>query len=270
MTLDLTQIGQGFAELTQQQETLERLSRLSGTKSANSAPDDGRALQEQAQEFEALFIKMMLDAMRKSVQHSDLFGDPDSPANGIYRSMLDSEYAKIMAANQRFGLTEMLLDQFGAKTGDAEDAMFPDAIGPLGDLANGQRQDAFFLPPAKGELSSPFGLRTDPFSDELTMHEGVDLAMPVGRRVHASLSGTVSFAGEKGGYGKLVVVDHPNGYQTVYGHLDSIEVEPGERVRQGQAIARSGETGRSTGPHLHFEIRKDGRPQNPAARLNIR
>lgn len=111
--------------------------------------------------------------------------------------------------------------------------------------------------PAWGTLTSRFGYRGREF------HEGIDLAMPWGSNVYAADGGVVEFTGWAGGYGKLVIINHQNGYQTYYGHLSRILVSPGQKVAKGQLIAKSGSTGRSTGPHLHFEVRKNGVPQNP-------
>ncbi|MEZ0536499.1 peptidoglycan DD-metalloendopeptidase family protein [Caldicellulosiruptoraceae bacterium PP1] len=114
-----------------------------------------------------------------------------------------------------------------------------------------------FSYPLWGTLSSRFGYRGREF------HEGIDLAVPWGTSVYASDGGVIEFTGWSGGYGKLIIINHKNGYQTYYGHLSSIYVTPGQKVVKGQIIGKSGSTGRSTGPHLHFEVRKNGVPQNP-------
>ncbi len=132
----------------------------------------------------------------------------------------------------------------------------PGAGGPALRLRSG-------LPwPARGLLTSGFGLRRHPVFGVIRMHNGVDIAAPWGTPVRAAASGTVLFAGWFGGYGKLVILDH-GGFTTLYGHLSSIGVAVGQRVQAGQVIGRVGSTGYSTGPHLHFEIRKDGRPVDP-------
>ncbi len=116
--------------------------------------------------------------------------------------------------------------------------------------------------PARGAITSGFGPRRHPIFRVVRMHNGVDIAAPWGTPVRAAAPGTVLFAGWFGGYGKLVVLDH-GGVTTLYGHLSSIEVAAGQKVRAGQVIGRVGSTGYSTGPHLHFEIRVDGRPVDP-------
>jgi murein DD-endopeptidase MepM/ murein hydrolase activator NlpD len=112
--------------------------------------------------------------------------------------------------------------------------------------------------------SSPFGNRFHPIDHREKFHAGVDLAVPLGTAVKAADGGIVSFAGVKGGYGNFVEIDHGNGIKTRYGHLSQLKVRAGQVVQQGQGIALSGSTGHSTGPHLHFEIRKNNQPVDPA------
>ncbi len=112
-------------------------------------------------------------------------------------------------------------------------------------------------------ISSYFGLRFHPILKRYRHHHGVDFAAPYGTPVSSIGDGVVVYAGWKGGYGKYIRIRHPNGYMSGYGHLSRIYVRRGQRVRQGQLIGRVGSTGLSTGPHLHFEILKDGRFVNP-------
>jgi murein DD-endopeptidase MepM/ murein hydrolase activator NlpD len=119
--------------------------------------------------------------------------------------------------------------------------------------------------PVLGEvdMSSPFGVRTDPFLGRPAMHTGIDMRGDVGEPVHATANGKVSIAGREGGYGNMVEINHGNGFATRYGHLSQIDVKVGQVVRIGQVIGRIGSTGRSTGPHLHYETRVDGEAVNP-------
>ena len=110
---------------------------------------------------------------------------------------------------------------------------------------------------------SAFGGRTDPFSGEGAIHTGVDLEAAMGTAVHAAADGIVVRADWEGGYGRLIIIDHGNGVQTYYGHLSTFGVVPGEEVRRGDVIARSGASGRVTSPHLHYEVRLGGTPVNP-------
>jgi murein DD-endopeptidase MepM/ murein hydrolase activator NlpD len=119
--------------------------------------------------------------------------------------------------------------------------------------------------PLTGELdmSSPFGVRMDPFVREAAMHTGIDFRGTTGDPVHATAAGKVSKAGWEGGYGQMVEIDHGEGLATRYGHLSEIDVRVGQTVHIGQVIGRVGSTGRSTGPHLHYETRINGEAVNP-------
>jgi murein DD-endopeptidase MepM/ murein hydrolase activator NlpD len=119
--------------------------------------------------------------------------------------------------------------------------------------------------PLTGEIdeTSPFGVREDPFVHQPAMHTGMDIRGEVGEPVHATAAGKITIAGWDGGYGNLVEIDHGNGLATRYGHLSQIDVRVGDDVRVGQTIGLVGSTGRSTGPHLHYETRVDGEAVNP-------
>jgi murein DD-endopeptidase MepM/ murein hydrolase activator NlpD len=119
--------------------------------------------------------------------------------------------------------------------------------------------------PVSGEIdmSSPFGVRMDPFLHRPAMHTGLDMRGDVGDPVRATASGRVTIAGREGGYGNMVEVEHGGGLATRYGHLSQIDVKIGQHVRIGEVIGRIGSTGRSTGPHLHYETRVDGEAVDP-------
>lgn len=119
-----------------------------------------------------------------------------------------------------------------------------------------------FANPTRGRLTSPFGMRWG------RRHEGIDIAAPIGTPIIAADGGVVTFAGRRGAYGKLVIINHENGFQTYYAHCNGFNVKVGERVHKGQKIATVGNTGRSTGPHVHFEVRKNGVPVNPLSFVN--
>ncbi len=118
--------------------------------------------------------------------------------------------------------------------------------------------------PVKGGwLSSLFGYRSDPFTGKKTFHSGVDIAGRKDSPIQAAAAGVVVHAGRRAGYGESLVVQHANGYSTRYAHASRLLVDIGEKVEKGQPIATVGSTGRSTGPHLHFEVIRDGRRVNP-------
>lgn len=117
--------------------------------------------------------------------------------------------------------------------------------------------------PAHGWVTSEFGVRDDPFTAERIMHAGIDVAAREGAPVLAPADGVVTFVGNRGGYGNMVIVEHGFGYSTVYGHMQKMTVKAGERIKRGTQVGAVGNTGRSTGPHLHYEVRVNGIPVNP-------
>ena len=121
------------------------------------------------------------------------------------------------------------------------------------------------MPVAHGYVASGYGERSDPFNGHQAIHLGLDFAAPEGTPVTAVADGVVTFAGVRSGYGNVVEIDHGNGYMTRYAHNSAIDTELGARVRAGDDIAKVGSTGRSTGPHCHFEVWLNGRAVNPMA-----
>jgi murein DD-endopeptidase MepM/ murein hydrolase activator NlpD len=129
-----------------------------------------------------------------------------------------------------------------------------------------------FIPsfiPCKGNISSEYGTRRDPFNNKLSdFHAGVDISCDYGTKIYAAASGTVIFSGYRSGYGNSITIDHKNGLRTIYGHASKLEVESGQTVEKGDLIALVGSTGSSTGPHLHFEIRRNDNPIDPLEFIN--
>lgn len=129
------------------------------------------------------------------------------------------------------------------------------------------RLQALMIPntaPVAGAVGSGFGIRSDPISGRTALHTGLDFQADIGTPIVAAAGGLVQFSGWQAEYGNTVEIDHGNGLATRYAHASKLEVRAGELVRRGQQIARVGNSGRSTGPHLHFEVLVDGAPQNPA------
>lgn len=153
--------------------------------------------------------------------------------------------AEISASEARLKALETLL----------LDRRLTDAVTPAGWPAEG------------GFVSSGFGRRADPFTGKLAFHEGVDIATKLGSPIHAMADGVVSFVGEKPQYGKTVEITHAQGLITRYGHALAFLVKVGDKVARGDPIAEVGSTGRSTGPHVHVEVLKNGRAVNPAGYL---
>ena len=149
-------------------------------------------------------------------------------------------------------------------------ALDPALIRVARDVATAQRLKALlsFVPlrmPLSGDpsVTSPFGYRADPFLGRPALHPGVDLAESFGAEIHAAAAGHVVHAGPAGGYGNMVEIDHGNGLVTRYAHMSETLVEEGQEVDKGAILGRLGSTGRSTGPHLHYEVRVDGEPVDP-------
>jgi murein DD-endopeptidase MepM/ murein hydrolase activator NlpD len=126
-----------------------------------------------------------------------------------------------------------------------------------------------FNKPARGRLTSRYGYRRDPFSRKRSFHRGIDIANRDGSRVFAAQEGRVIYTGPRHGYGNAVILEHRFGYKTLYGHLNEIIVKKGQRVRSGQIIGTVGNSGRSTGPHVHFEVWHKNRTIDPLTQTNM-
>jgi len=124
--------------------------------------------------------------------------------------------------------------------------------------------------PHKGRISSNFGHRENPFTGEnIERHKGLDIKGNYGETVKTTANGTVKFASRRGGYGNCIIIDHGNGFETYYGHLSKISVKQGQKVTAGDIIGKIGSTGRSTGPHLHYEVHRNGKIVNPKSYLSL-
>lgn len=155
---------------------------------------------------------------------------------------------------------------FGSKSKDVTDPRFTRlavSLERMDSLERALRGMPTSMPAAVMSMTSNFGYRHDPFTGAGAMHAGVDFRGPIGTPILAAADGVVSFAGVHNGYGNCVEITHPNGLVTRYAHLSAYQVMVGQKVKRGVQIARMGSTGRSTGPHLHFEVRQDGVAINP-------
>lgn len=188
---------------------------------------------------------------------------------GLYLK-LDSMNAEIAASeakkNEALAATTVLNEEITQLS-----ATVNDLSGKVDQLANKKseiekevKKQESFIKPTSGRISSPFGYRTHPVTRSYTLHSGIDIAASSGTTVVASRNGKVVSAGYSGSYGNLIVISHGNGIETAYAHLRSINVRVGDSVSQGQLIGKVGSTGRSTGPHLHFEVRINGTAVNPS------
>jgi murein DD-endopeptidase MepM/ murein hydrolase activator NlpD len=205
-----------------------------------------------AQQMEATILRQLLSA-------SGAF-KPSGVAGGQLRAdMFIETLADAVAKGGGIGIARMLDDALG--TGDGAGAAA--GADPLAQHAAPRPAPLARAPGATGQVTSGFGQRADPLDGTTKYHTGIDLRAPEGSPIRVGAEGTVRRAGPRGGYGNAVEIDHGAGLTTLYAHASQLLVKPGEKVTAGQEIARVGQTGRATGPHLHFEVRKDDRPVDP-------
>jgi murein DD-endopeptidase MepM/ murein hydrolase activator NlpD len=245
--------------------------------SAPSQAERAKVLQL-AQEFESFFLVQMLRQMREAMTEDQ---GKDGLGAETMTDTVDIELARRLTQSGGIGLTKTLQEAIerqtlGRRTPPAavEDVHglapgtlpMPAGIAatPLVSIAEPHDPETALPLPLVAPISSPFGYRADPFSGAARFHAGVDIAAAYGREVPSAGVGRVVFSGAQGGYGNTVVVEHADGIRTRYAHLSSIQVEVGTRVDAGTVVGRVGSSGRSTGPHLHFEVLQDGQPVNPA------
>ncbi|ALN73351.1 M23 family metallopeptidase [Aureimonas sp. AU20] len=238
---------------------------------------------------------LMEDISALPLRHTDVTQIADLVLPTIRRSvsMVSDEQTSTIAeltrtAQERVGRLAGVLGSIGIRTDETNSAMGGPFIPADGDLSFGEslnlldqtlrayddlRTRSARMPladPLPGAtISSTFGVRPDPFFRRAALHSGVDLAAPSGTLVKATASGKVVSAGEAGGYGNMIEIDHGNGFSTRYAHLSQIDVSVGDRIKAGQAIGRVGSTGRSTGSHLHYEVRTNEVPVDPERYIRV-
>lgn len=231
--------------------------RVEGLARSHSA-DDPRQRAKVAQEFASFLYLEVMKAMRAALPHDGL-GDQSSHAHEMYTSMMDAEIARLVAKRDATGLAKSIERSLqrmpGATPAPPKDVMPAPHSSIAGKIMS--------RVPTEGVVSSLYGVRADPFNGHEKFHHGVDIAASLGTPVKSMAAGTVTFSGHVAGYGNLVEIDHGNGLVTRYGHNAANLVGAGDRVRAGQPVAKVGNSGRATGAHLHFEVRKNGRAINP-------
>ncbi|HUU49819.1 MAG TPA: peptidoglycan DD-metalloendopeptidase family protein [Nitrospinota bacterium] len=210
---------------------------------------DIKTVEEVAKKFEQIFIFYMLKTMRASIQKSGLIDG--GRGEEIYTSMLDNEFSSVISNRGGIGLARLIIDDLKIR-------------GLLKEYENKEIQGmGSFILPAQGKISSPFGMRDDPIDGVKRFHYGIDIDSIYSNKIFAAQSGKVIFSGEKGNYGKTIIIRHKEGTETLYAHNSKNLVDVGEYVKKREPIAQVGDSGRSTGPHLHFEIRRNGELLNP-------
>lgn len=226
-------------------------------------------LRKACKDFESVFTYELLKSMRKTIDKCELFHG--GQGEEIYESLLDQELAKNMSGYGGNSLSELLYRQLSrldssSQEGQEAQRTIQSGYGSLmplrpqtgcrsGSVTAAESKPAW---PLKPVISSRFGLRKDPFTSETRLHSGVDIKAEKGTSVKAAMSGKVVMSCKMPDYGNVVAVDHGQGIVTVYAHNEKNMVKAGDQVEKGDVIGRVGSTGRSTGPHLHFEVRKNG------------
>lgn len=237
-------------------------------------------MEKAAKKFEGFVMSFMYKQMYKSIPKSDVFGSRN--AEKIFMNMYMDEVSKTSQGNSS-GIASMLMKQYEASmAGERRDglsAIRKSDVHPTKSVTNQLKSllDKYepqsvaklmsdfdqMVSKLEGKISSGYGMREHPIAKKQKMHSGIDIALSEGTDVKAPSSGKVVFAGDKGGYGNAVEVDHGHGVTTLYAHLSKITVKEGDALRKNALLGHVGSTGMSTGPHLHFEVKKDGKALNP-------
>ncbi len=216
--------------------------------------------EEQISRIATQFEEMLLhNLIKETFKTPSLFGEDG-----------DSAWMSTMSSLQPMLLSQYLAEQGGLGYRQVIEYQLLEKIRQFSPQNESQYKELQLAPlsfvpkiPVSGTISSAFGWRQDPFSGKEAFHSGIDIAIPEGTSVQSIGPGQVIFSGTKPGYGEVVEIDHGQGVISRYAHNESNLVRTGDLVGSGSVIARSGSSGRSTGPHLHLEIRKDGQPVNP-------
>jgi len=248
---------------------------------------DPEALRAVAREMESLFAYEMVKAMRTTAGGA---ASGKGFGGDVYGSLFDMELARVISA-RGLGLQEILLRGIGGRQPSGtevkgptrgEEAIAPEPSGDLHGMPPQAGANASPPPPAAeivpsepstqgfgspirdgGRVSSGFGFRKDPFTGGVAFHRGMDIAAAAGTAVYPVRGGKVTFSGHRKGYGNVVIVDHGDGFVTKYGHNRANLVDMGTVVGPDTVLAEVGSTGRSTGPHLHFEVSYEGKNVRP-------
>ena len=244
-----------------------------GAQTSALSQRDEMAARNSAQEFEAMLLTQMTAAMNTKDEDDDnaLFS---GSSTSYYQQMFSEQIAKVLAKQGGVGFANSVVQQLQIRAGGTRSINTPnrtaDTIRALQEEissaanseANNNDSDNLQAP-VEGRITSYFGTRHDPINGQQKNHSGLDIAAPRGTPIEAAAAGKVVFSGWRGGYGNQIIVEQADGKQISYAHAEQLLVKVGDRVQAGQPIATVGSTGRSTGPHLHFEIRENGRPVNP-------
>jgi murein DD-endopeptidase MepM/ murein hydrolase activator NlpD len=226
-------------------------------------------LTEASRALESMLVKQI-------VTTSKALGGGESAGSGIREDLFASTLADAVSATGGLGIADQIVRSVSPGSAPApHSGLTPGGLAhaPSGSLPGARQhltppEEASSLGlPVQGRITSGFGVRADPLTGASMPHPGLDVGAVEGTPIRASAGGVVKFAGPKGGYGNAVEIDHGHGLVTVYAHASELLVSTGDSVEAGQSIARVGSTGRSTGPHLHFEVRVGGTAVDPRSAL---
>jgi murein DD-endopeptidase MepM/ murein hydrolase activator NlpD len=206
-----------------------------------------------AKAFEGWFIGFLAEQMQDSIGGGPLSGG----AADVFSDYFTQEIGRRASEGRGIGLADQVREALERSAARDSSAFAGQGV----DL--GAQHGLHHVAPEGHRVTSGFGLRTDPIEGGTRRHDGIDLAARTGTPIMAARDGVVRFAGKRGGYGNVVVLDHGDGVETRYAHCDTLGVKAGQVVRAGESLATVGSTGRSTGPHLHFELRSDGHAVDP-------
>ena len=221
-----------------------------------------RDIAEGARTLESILLKQL-------IQDSGAFHGMSQAGGKIYGEMFCEALANAVAQGGGIGIAKLVEGSFekGSAAASAKDSD-PNIAGEfLFDRTTKVTEPSSGATHLTPEVSSGFGVRHDPIDGSQRFHSGIDIAAQEGSPVLAAAPGVVRRAGQRGGYGNAVEIDNGGGISTLYGHASAVAVQEGQSVKAGEPVAFVGHTGRATGPHLHFEVRKDGKPIDPQSTL---
>ena len=250
-----------------------RLKVLDGLVNSSSATDylDHIYYQKRVMEYDKEVIGALIDQSQNIAKYKSMLAEEANKINKINQKLqvLESQISQQKTAQRQVLVrlqNERLIYEESERQLERESVKLVYKITELSggpERADNANATGNFIYPVNARISSPFGPRRHPIFGVRSMHSGIDLAAPRGTPIKSSEGGVVIYSGWYGGYGKVVIVDHGKGFSTLYAHLDKIAVSVGEKLRQGDVVGYEGATGYATGPHLHFEVRQQGKPQNP-------
>lgn len=219
---------------------------LQGQPSAST----GNELKEATRQLESLLVKQMLAS-------SNAFKASNVPGASIHADLFIEALADAVVQSGGLGLADKMESTLGPSVSPSSPEPLP--IPALSSPSHALQTGA--------HITSGYGLRVDPFTHDVKRHLGVDIAGNTGDAIVAAAPGVVVFSGEKSGYGKVVEIEHAQGVRSIYAHASRLHVQEGDTVTQGQEIAEVGQSGRATGPHLHFEMKVQGKAVDPIRAL---